>query len=140
MVRATSAAPKNVSRSRNDTSCLAQAVTEAAHRLDQPGLTGAVQLASQVADVDGDHVVIRLLASPHGAEQLFARQHQPRMPKKVSQQRELPRRELHGPLAAPDLAGFDLQRQVRKLQNGRRRWGATQQRAYAGEQLCVCKR
>src|SRR6202162_905556 len=139
-VRATRAAPKNVSRSLKDTSRLAQAVAESTDGLDQPGLPGAVQLSSQIADVDRDHVVIGLFVGPHGAEQLVAGQHKPRMPQEVSQQLELPGRQWDDSAATAHLTGFNFQGDVGELQD--RRWGcgASQERADTGQQLGVGER
>src|SRR3984893_16763734 len=138
--RATRAAPKNVSRSRNDTSHLAQAVAESADGLDQPGLARGVELGSQIADVHGDHIVIRLLARPYGAQKLITREHLPRVPQEVGEEREFTSRQRDQPLTAADLAGLDFDPQIRKLEDGRRRWRSPQQGADAGQQLRVGER
>src|SRR6202165_757729 len=139
-VSATRAAPKNVSRRRNDTSGLAQAVAEASDRLDQRWLAVAVQLGAQISDVDCHHVVVGILAGPDGSQELVSSQHLARVPHEVSEQGELAGGERDHPLAATDLAGLDFQVQMRKLEKGGGGRRAAQQCADTGQELRIGER
>src|SRR3954463_996685 len=119
-----------------------QDVPRAADRVQQPRPAAGLELAPQVGDEDLDRVRLREgVVAPDLVEQPLARDDDALVAHQVLEQLELALRELDAALAAVDLMGVGVEREVACGQRGgAARRPAAQQRAHAGEQLLALER
>src|SRR3954454_4632584 len=132
-----SAAEPPASRQRIGWGLYAEYVTCAADRVEEARFATGFELSPQVGHEDLDRVRDREgVIAPDLVEQLLAADHQSLVAHQVLQQLELALREVDLPVAARDLVGIRVQRQVTHPQRGHpARWPASQQGPQAGEQL-----
>src|SRR3954464_9032745 len=137
-----STADVSASRHRTGRRSSTQHVPRAADRVQQPRLTARLELAPEVRDEDLDGVRRReRVVAPDLLEEALARDDDPLVAHQVLEQLELALRELDRAVAARDLVGIGVQRQVgddERRAAARRR--PREQRAQAGEQLLALER
>src|SRR5439155_4677321 len=132
-----SAADVRASRQRIEMRSSTQHVPRAANRVQQPRLAARLELAPQVGDEDLDGVRLReRVVAPDLVEQALARDDDPLVAHEVLEQLELALGQLDVALAAADLVGVRVEREIADGQRGgAARRAAAQQRAHAGQQL-----